>query len=111
MAPKFTAARAGDALPSAVPAGGKSREFTRKSKRSMSVGELEKRSKPRTCSLADDFGDNRRTLGSETALHTAAAAAANKRERKTSTYARFMHFCRKFRHSLTGGTSSTSYSK
>lgn len=68
-----------------------------RSKRSMSVGELEKRSKQRNCSLIDD-GSNKLTMGSATVLPTKEKIKSD--NKKTSTYSRFIHFCRKLRCSI-----------
>lgn len=103
MAPKFGEKNTDSPVIAAEPINKKfqkNQAFELKKKRSMSVGELEKRSKPRSCSLADGYDANRRSLGSEAALETVDKQGG--RVRKTSTYARFLHFCRKFKFSLTG---------
>lgn len=75
----------------------KNKIFEGRTKRSMSVGELEKRSKQRNCSLIDD-GTNKITMGSATILPT--KEKTKNKSSKKSTYSRFLHFCRKLRGTL-----------
>lgn len=72
--------------------GQKNKAFEVKSKRSMSVGELDKRSKQRHLSYADN-GSNNRMLGSATVLD-------NRKDDKRTTYSRILHFCRKLKGSF-----------